>query len=57
VPALSLPCGLTTARADRPELPVGLQLIAPPLEEERLFAVAAACEASSPVRGRKPSTL
>lgn len=57
LPALSLPCGLTEAGADRPELPLGLQLIAPPLEEERLFTVAAACEASSPVRGRKPSTF
>ena len=43
VPAASIPVGLTTAG-----LPVGLQIIAPPLAETRLFAFAAACERSFP---------
>jgi aspartyl-tRNA(Asn)/glutamyl-tRNA(Gln) amidotransferase subunit A len=50
LPALSLPCSPTPARADRPALPVGLQLMAAPLAEERLFTVAAAFEAVSPAR-------
>jgi aspartyl-tRNA(Asn)/glutamyl-tRNA(Gln) amidotransferase subunit A len=50
VPALSVPCAPTKPTSDRPALPVGLQLAAPPLEEERLFTVAAAAEAMSPAR-------
>jgi aspartyl-tRNA(Asn)/glutamyl-tRNA(Gln) amidotransferase subunit A len=50
LPALSLPCAPTPERADRPPLPVGLQLMAAPLDEERLFTVAAAFEATSPAR-------
>jgi aspartyl-tRNA(Asn)/glutamyl-tRNA(Gln) amidotransferase subunit A len=46
LPAMSLPCAPTPAGAGRPELPVGLQLIAAPLDEERLFAVAGAYEAA-----------
>jgi aspartyl-tRNA(Asn)/glutamyl-tRNA(Gln) amidotransferase subunit A len=33
LPAISIPCGLSEG------LPVGLQLIAPPMEESRLFKV------------------
>ncbi len=44
VPALSVPCGFATPFEGGPELPVGLQLIAPALEEARLFAVAHAYE-------------
>jgi aspartyl-tRNA(Asn)/glutamyl-tRNA(Gln) amidotransferase subunit A len=40
LPGLSLPCGLT-----RNELPVGLQLLGPPLGEEQVFAAAAGYEA------------
>jgi aspartyl-tRNA(Asn)/glutamyl-tRNA(Gln) amidotransferase subunit A len=54
LPALSLPCAMTKARSDRPPLPVGLQLVAAPLAEERLFAVAAAYEAASPARHLAP---
>ena len=50
LPALSLPCAPTKPRGDRPALPVGLQLMAAPLDEERLFTVAAAFEAVSPAR-------
>ncbi len=39
LPALSLPCG-----CDAEGLPVGLQLVAPPLQEQRLLAVARAVE-------------
>jgi aspartyl-tRNA(Asn)/glutamyl-tRNA(Gln) amidotransferase subunit A len=44
IAALSVPCAPTPARADRPSLPVGLQLLGPAFEEERLFTVAAAVE-------------
>jgi aspartyl-tRNA(Asn)/glutamyl-tRNA(Gln) amidotransferase subunit A len=50
LPAMSVPCAPTRPAADRPALPVGLQLMAAPLDEERLFAVAAAVEATSPAR-------
>jgi aspartyl-tRNA(Asn)/glutamyl-tRNA(Gln) amidotransferase subunit A len=46
VPALSLPC----APAAMGGLPIGLQMIAPPLEETRLFALASAWEKRSPPR-------
>jgi aspartyl-tRNA(Asn)/glutamyl-tRNA(Gln) amidotransferase subunit A len=46
LPALSLPSLPTPPTQDRPALPVGLQLMAAPLDEERLFAVAAAHEAA-----------
>lgn len=39
LPAMSVPCGLGEGR-----LPVGLQLISPPLQEGRLLAVAAALQ-------------
>ncbi len=49
LPSMSVPCGLTKAG-----LPVGLQITTPSLTEERLFAVGAAWEAVSPVRGAAP---
>jgi len=50
IPALSVPCRAAPAEAGRPELPIGLQLMGPPLEEERLFTVAAAFESTCPPR-------
>jgi aspartyl-tRNA(Asn)/glutamyl-tRNA(Gln) amidotransferase subunit A len=50
VPAMSVPCALTKAG-----LPVGLQIIARPLEEATMFAVAAAWESKSPVRALAPA--
>lgn len=38
---MSLPAPMTAASADRPALPVGLQLLAPPFQEETLFALGA----------------
>jgi aspartyl-tRNA(Asn)/glutamyl-tRNA(Gln) amidotransferase subunit A len=49
LPGISLPCGFTAAG-----LPVGLQLLAPPLGEEALLAAAGAYEALSPAAGRRP---
>ena len=43
LPAATIPCGF-----DRDGLPVGLQIIAPWLEEARIFRVAAAFEAARP---------
>ena len=44
IAGLSVPCGLTAARADRPPLPIGLQLLAPAFGEETLLPVAAGVE-------------
>jgi aspartyl-tRNA(Asn)/glutamyl-tRNA(Gln) amidotransferase subunit A len=43
VPAVSVPCGLAPDG-----LPVGLQVVARPLEEETMLSVAAACEEAFP---------
>jgi aspartyl-tRNA(Asn)/glutamyl-tRNA(Gln) amidotransferase subunit A len=43
LPAMSVPCAPTNAG-----LPVGLQIVAPPLDEATMIAVAAACEADFP---------
>ena len=44
IPALSLPCGVARPAAGGPELPVGLQIMAPAFEEARLLRVAHALE-------------
>lgn len=47
LPGISVPCGLVSvddAGDSSPELPVGVQLLGPHFEEERLFAAAAAIE-------------
>ena len=49
LPAMSVPCAPTRAG-----LPVGLQIVARPLEESTMLAVAAAWEARSPARDRAP---
>jgi aspartyl-tRNA(Asn)/glutamyl-tRNA(Gln) amidotransferase subunit A len=43
-PAISVPCGLSDETG--PALPVGLQIMAPTLADERCFRVAAAYEAA-----------
>jgi aspartyl-tRNA(Asn)/glutamyl-tRNA(Gln) amidotransferase subunit A len=50
LPAATVPCGF-----DEDGLPVGLQIIAPWLEEGRIFRVAAAFEAARPWAGRWPA--
>ena len=47
-----MPCGLT-----RQELPIGLQMIAPPFREDLLLQVAAAFEAVTDFHTRKPRLL
>lgn len=42
--AISIPAGLSTATSERPALPIGVQLCAPPLHEPTLLAAAAAHE-------------
>ena len=56
LPALSVPCALAAPPGGGPLLPVGLQLIAPALAEERLFTAAHAWEQISPVRGARPGS-
>ena len=53
VPALSVPCAPAPANEGAPELPIGLQLIAPALEEARLCSVAHAWEQISPAREKR----
>ncbi|MFT3769890.1 MAG: Asp-tRNA(Asn)/Glu-tRNA(Gln) amidotransferase subunit GatA [Minicystis sp.] len=48
VPAMSLPCGLAAPAEGGNPLPVGLQLIAPALQEERLCALGHAFEQIAP---------
>jgi len=49
LPGLSLPCGITDEG-----LPVGLQLLGPPLGEETILAAAAAFEGATPWHRRRP---
>jgi aspartyl-tRNA(Asn)/glutamyl-tRNA(Gln) amidotransferase subunit A len=50
LPAIAVPCEPTAPGADRPALPVGLQLIAPLFQEARLLRVASAWESANPSR-------
>jgi aspartyl-tRNA(Asn)/glutamyl-tRNA(Gln) amidotransferase subunit A len=50
LPAISIPCGLTSAG-----LPVGLQLLAPPFEEERLLRAAAMFQCETDWHTRRPN--
>ena len=52
VPALSVPCGLTSSR-----LPIGLQIAAPPFQEEVLLQVGAAFEALTDFHTLEPDGL
>jgi len=54
IPAMSVPCAPTKQTRDRPPLPIGVQIMAAPLDEERMFAVAAAFEAISPAPSIRP---
>ncbi len=50
LPAMSLPCGYT-----QQDLPIGLQIIAAPFQEERVLQVGAAFEAETDFHTRKPT--
>ena len=50
IPAMSVPCGMSGAG-----LPIGLHIMARPLDETTMLAVAAACEATAGVRDRLPA--
>jgi aspartyl-tRNA(Asn)/glutamyl-tRNA(Gln) amidotransferase subunit A len=52
LPAMSIPCGLT-----RQQLPIGLQVIAPPFRETTLLQVAAAFEVATDFHTHKPPLL
>jgi amidase len=53
-PALSLPLGWASAAADRPVLPVGVQLVGGPGADRLLLELGAALEAAAPWRDRHP---
>ena len=50
VPALAMPCGFTQAG-----LPIGLQILAAPLQEDRLLRIGAAIEDALGVISRRPN--
>ena len=50
IPGVSIPCGFTTDN-----LPIGLQLLAPPFEEERLLRAARMYEAATDWHTRRPA--
>ncbi|MCM8780398.1 MAG: Asp-tRNA(Asn)/Glu-tRNA(Gln) amidotransferase subunit GatA [Candidatus Omnitrophica bacterium] len=52
IPAISIPCGF-----DKYGLPVGLQILAKPFDEEMLFRVAYAYEQSTPWHKMKPKII
>ncbi len=52
VPALSVPCGFTSAA-----LPVGVQLVGPPWSEARLLAIGAAYQEATDFHDRRPPAL
>ena len=55
VPAISMPCGFTTAGATgRSPLPIGMQLIARPFAEETIFQAGSAYEQETQWYKRKP---
>ncbi len=51
-PALALPCGFSSAG-----LPIGLQLVAPPQQEDTLLQAGAALEDAFGIAGRKPALV
>lgn len=57
LPAISVPCGMTAAQDNTKALPIGLQIIAPALQEARMCSVAHAWEQISPVRGLRPAAF
>ncbi len=53
LPAISIPCGLTTSEdSEKEELPVWLQIITPQFEEERLFEIAGVAEKVFDFKGK-----
>src|SRR5712692_55885 len=52
LPAMSMPCGFTCQ-----QLPIGLQMIAPPFREDLLLQVGAAFEAGTDFHTRKPQLV
>jgi aspartyl-tRNA(Asn)/glutamyl-tRNA(Gln) amidotransferase subunit A len=49
LPGISVPCGFTTVG-----LPIGLQLLAPPFEEERLLRTSRMYEAATDWHTKRP---
>ncbi|MGH9558909.1 MAG: amidase [Bryobacteraceae bacterium] len=52
IPALAMPCGFTRAT-----LPVGLQILAPPMQEDRLLQIGAAMEDAMGFAGKSPAVI
>ena len=53
LPAMSMPCGFTAS----PALPIGMQIICPPWQEERMFRLALAYEEGNGCIGRFPEAV
>ena len=54
LPAIAIPAGFSSARADRPRLPIGLQLLGPRMREDVVLAVAAAHEDATTHHRERP---
>ncbi|MBU1925128.1 MAG: Asp-tRNA(Asn)/Glu-tRNA(Gln) amidotransferase subunit GatA, partial [Candidatus Omnitrophica bacterium] len=52
IPALSVPCGFTKAH-----LPIGLQILGKPFDEQMLFKIANAYQENSDWHKQKPNLL
>jgi aspartyl-tRNA(Asn)/glutamyl-tRNA(Gln) amidotransferase subunit A len=48
LPAISVPCGFTKS------LPIGMQIMAPPLREDQILQVAYTFEKNTPYKNQKP---
>lgn len=55
LPGISQPCGFTTATAEAPALPIGLQFLGPPLGEASILRAAANYERLTDWHTRRPS--
>jgi aspartyl-tRNA(Asn)/glutamyl-tRNA(Gln) amidotransferase subunit A len=54
---ISVPCGFTSNGADRPRLPIGMQLLGPPFGEQVILRIANAYEQATPWHCEKPQLL
>jgi len=55
LPSMSVPCGFAKSSHSKKKLPVGMQLIAPHFQEERLFQVGHAYEQATEWHNKHPS--
>jgi aspartyl-tRNA(Asn)/glutamyl-tRNA(Gln) amidotransferase subunit A len=57
IPAVSIPCGLTSPAHESPNLPIGLQILGRPFEEAACLRAAAAVERAVGLADRMPAAV